>query len=423
MVSAAVRRTLIGTAAVAAALGWLQLSSAFGAPPTAPAGMFDRLFGVDREAGLAGWAFLLVGETLLVAFYFLFLERRGSGPIVPIAFATGAWVVSGAVVMPLVGALQPPLANDPMRVSFFMLNLGPGAAVASLVGWLIFGTVLAAGRTLKVSPKAFGLAFGAAGIGAAIALAMPAVASVGGSGRVVEGRVAALPSPAPFISVLELPQPPGAVLGPHTHVPGFVADVSGVATMAITGTVVDIGPGDGFFIPNVVEHDHQNRAAVPIAVALALLIVGSTVALALGRGRPVAVPLLAVLLVAGTVATIDPFMNHWYFVAVRPGGQRGAAMPVPAGRRTYESETLTNLASWPHEERLFDQRLAPGASTGVSGPAAVVVLDGQVSVIFEGRPTALAAQAGVTVQGGTDATVQAGSGGARVLIVQLLPAP
>jgi quercetin dioxygenase-like cupin family protein len=423
MVWAALRRTLVGTAAVAAALGWLQLSPAFGAPATAPAGMFDRLFGIDREAGLAGWALLLVGEALVVAFYFLFLERRASGPIAPIAFAIGAWVITGAVVMPLVGALQPPLANDPMRVSFFMLNLGPGAAAASLVGWLIFGTVLAAGRTLNVSRTAFGLAVGAAALGAAIALAMPALALAGGSGRVVEGRVAGLPSPAPFISVLELPQPPGAVLGPHTHVPGFVADVSGVATMAITGKVVDVGPGDGFFIPNVVEHDHQNRAAVPIAVAVALLILGSTVAVALRGARRLGVPLMSILLVAGTVATIDPFMNRWYFVAVRPGAQRGAAMPVPAGHRTYESATLTNLASWPHEERLFDQRLAPGASTRVSGPAAVVVLDGQVSVMLEGRQTALAAQAGVTVQSGTDATVQAGSGSARVLIVQLLPAP
>jgi len=317
-----------------------------------------------------------------------------------IAFAIGAWLMSGAVVMPLVGAVQgapPPgaLANDPMRANLFMLNLGPGAAGAALMGWLLFGAVLAAGRTLHVSRMTFVLAVGAAALAAGIALAMPALAASGGSGRVVDGRVAALPSPPVFISVLELPQPPGAVLGPHAHIPGFVADLSGTATMAIAGNVVDVGPGDAFFIPSLVDHDHQNRAAVPIAITLAVLIIGLTIAAVLSNRRSSAVALMAALLVAGTVATIDPLMNHWYFIGVRPAAQRGFAMPVPAGHRTYESENLSGLASGPLQERLTDQRFAAGASARVAGPAAIVVLDGQISVIVEGR----------------------------VLVVQLLPAP
>ena len=421
-------RFFVGIAAIAAALGWLQLAPAFGFPVTAPAGMLDRMLGADREAGLAGWALLLLGEAAFVAFYFLVVERRTHRPIAPIAFAIGAWLVAGAVVMPLIGLLQgapPPAdpATDPMRANFFMLNLGLGAAAEALIGWLLFGAVLAVGMTLKVGPKAFSLAVGAAVLAAAITLAVPLLAAGAGSSRVVEGRVAALPAGPVFISVLELPQPPGAVLGPHQHVAGFVVDVSGTATVAIAGgNVVDVGPGDALFTADNQPHDHENRAAVPFAIALALVVVGLTVALVLRRGRRLAVALMAALLVAGIVATIDPLMNHWYFVAVRPVAARGAVMPVPAGQRTYESANLIGLASGPYLERLTDQRLGSGESARVAGPAAIVVLDGQVSVIVDGRQTELSARSGATIADGSEATVQSGSGSARVLVVQLLPA-
>jgi len=213
------------------------------------------------------------------------------------------------------------------------------------------------------------------------------------------------------------------VLGPHQHVAGFVAAVSGTATTSIAGgNVVDVGPGDAVFVAENLPHDHENRAAVPFAIALALVVVGLTVALVLRRGRRPAVVLMAALLVAGTVATIDPLMNHWYFIAVRPVAQRGAVMPVPAGHRTYESANLTGLASGPYLERFTDQRLGSGELARVAGPAAIVVLDGQVSVTVDGRQTDLSAQSGATIAGGTEATVQSGSGSARVLVVQLLPA-
>lgn len=127
-------------------------------------------------------------------------------------------------------------------------------------------------------------------------------------------------------------------------------------------------------------------------------------------------------MVAGTVATINPLMNHWHFIAVRPVAARGAVMPVPAGHRTYESGNVTGLASGPYLERFAEQRLGSGESARVAGPAAIVVLDGQVSVIVDGRQTDLSAQSGATLTGGTEATVQSGSGSARVLVVELLPA-
>jgi len=423
MRSANMRRPLAGMTAVAAMLGWLQLAPAFGFPVTAPAGMLERLFGVGREAGPVGWLLLLLGLAAFVAIYFRFVDSRADRPVRPIAFAVGAWLSSGTVVMTVVGILQgPPVPNDPMRVDFFMLNLGIGAAGESLVGWLLFGAVLAAGAKEKVTATIFALAVGAAALAAALALAAPGLGAQGNSDRVVEGRLAALPTGPVFASVAELPQPAGAVLGPHMHIAGFVADVSGTATMVMAGTVVDVGPGEVVFTADQVAHDHENRVAVPFAIALATVIIGLTVAaLIVGERRPIA-SLMAALLVAGTVATIDPLMNHWYFIGVRAAAQRGGSMPVAAAHRTFESENLTGLPSGPVIERLTLRRIGPGESVHFAGPAAIVVLDGDASLLVNGSATRVSAQSGRTVAGGADATVQPGPGGARVLVLQLLPA-
>jgi hypothetical protein len=425
MVLANVRAPFVGAAAIAANLGWLQLAPAFGFPVTAPAGMLDRVLGADREAGLAGWALLLLGQAAFAAAFLLVVERRRPLWLMSLALAVGAWLIAGAVLMPLIGLIQgaaPAGTAAAMQATFFMLNLGIGAAAEALVGWLLFGAVIAAGPTLGISPKAFALAVGATAVAAAIALAAPTVAAQAGSGRVFEGRIAAPTAPV-FISVLELPQPAGAVLGPHIHIPGFVADVSGIATMVIGGGVVDVGPGDAFFTADQQPHDHENRAAIPAAVALAMVVVGLTVVIVILRDRgPAAVVLMAALLVAGTVATINPLMNHWYFIGVRATAARGAPMPVPAGHRTYESENLTGLATGPYVEELTHRRIGAGESVRVVGPAAIVVLDGQTSIVADGRTTGLSAQSGATIAGGTEATVRVESGSARVLVVQLVPA-
>jgi len=420
------RRVLVGAAAIAAALGWLQLAPAFGFPVTAPAAMLDRMLGAHREAGPAGWVLLIVGEAVLAAAYFLIVEPRTRGVVAPIAYALGAWVLSGAVLMPIIGLIQgaPPAgdpANDPMRATFFMLNLGPLAGVESLVSWLLFGAVLAAGRNLDVRPRDLYLTSGAVALAAVLAFAFPIAAMRTNKSSVVEGNVASLPAGPVFISVLELPQPAGAVLAPHPpHIPGFVLDVWGTATMAIGGGRVDVHPGDAVFLANQLRHDHENRAAMPAAIVLAVLLVGLTVALLVGAWRRRGVVLLAALLVTGVVATIDPLMNHWYFVGVRAAAVHGAVMPVPAAHRTYESENLTGLAAGPYTERLTYRWLASGESARISGPAAIVVLDGEGSVTASGRTTRLAAQSGITIAGGAEATIQAGSQGARILVVQVL---
>lgn len=255
---------------------------------------------------------------------------------------------------------------------------------------------------------------------AAFAFALPALVAGSASGRVVEGRVAALPAGQVFISVLELPQEPGAVLGPHRHVPGFVMVVAGTATLSMDGKLVDVGPGDAVFTEDQALHAHENRAGVPLAVALGILLVVLSIALLVGGRRP-AIGLMTALLIAGTVATIDPLMNDWYFIAVRPVAQRGAAMPVSAGRRTYESAVLSGLSSGPVIERLTDRRLGSGDSIRVAGPAAIVVLDGQATVADGGRETAVQVRSGTTIGGGEEATVRSMSGTARILVIQILP--
>src|SRR5205823_5310063 len=218
IVSLAMRRVLVGAAAIVTSLGWLQLAAAFGFPVTAPAAMLDRMLGAQREAGPAGWVLLLLGEAALAAAYFLVVEPRTRGVVAPIAYGLGAWLLSGAVLMPIVGLIQgaPPAGdapNDPMRATFFMLNLGPGAAVESLVAWLLFGAVL--------GPHAHIAGF---------------VLDVSGTATM-------------------------AIAGKGT---------------------VDVGPGDAVFTANLQRHDHENRAAVPAAIVLAGLLIILTVVLVAG---------------------------------------------------------------------------------------------------------------------------------------------
>jgi hypothetical protein len=191
--------------------------------------------------------------------------------------------------------------------------------------------------------------------------------------------------------------------------------------MAITGKgTVDVNPGDAVFTANLQPHDHENRSAVPIAIVLAAVLVILTVALLAGIWRRRAAMFLAVLLVLGVVATINPLMNHWYFVGVRPAAMRGAGMLVPAAHRTFESDNLTGLAPGPYIERLTYRWLAPGESASVTGPAAIVILYGAAGVTTGDTMTDLSVQS-VTIAGGVGATVQGGPPGARILVVEILP--
>jgi quercetin dioxygenase-like cupin family protein len=422
MVSAAMRRLLVGLTAVAAQLGWLQLAPAVGFPVTAPAAMLDRMLGAHNEAGLPGLVLLLLGEAIFAAVYLFLIEPRTRDPVAPFLYAAAGWIVTGALLMPLIAALQGTTAsNDPMRATFFMLNLGVGAALEALIGWIIFGLVLAAPRDLALGRRTFMLAAGAGLVAAVIAIVTPGLIAGGDPGTVVEGRIDALPAGPVFISVLELPQPPGAVLGPHAHIPGFVLDLYGVATMVIKGDgTKEVGPGQAIFTAAGKLHDHENRSVVPIALAAALFLAVLAVAVPV-MGARYGATLLGALLVVGAAAAVDPLFNHWYFIGVRPAAMRGALMQVPSAHRTYESENLTGLSAGPQVERLTQRVLAPNQSGHYAGPAAIVVLSGGATVTRAGRPATLTDRGGITIAGGEEANVSAGAGGARILVVEVAP--
>src|SRR5437773_2106982 len=81
------------------------------------------------------------------------LRRRLLSPgLVPaLRFAVAVWLVAGAVVMPLMGALAGPAAPaDAMRGSFMMLHLGPLAAVSALIGRLLYGAVLGSSTSMRM---------------------------------------------------------------------------------------------------------------------------------------------------------------------------------------------------------------------------------------------------------------------------------
>jgi uncharacterized membrane protein YagU involved in acid resistance len=142
-------RWLLGTAAaIAAWLGWLWLSPALGFPRTATAAMFDRFVSPMGEMAWLSWAVLLAGEAALALIYaaLVMSGRLPRGLRFGMLYGTAVWLITGAVVMPLMtlGPPPAPMADDAMRTSFMMLHLGPLAPLNALLGRLFYGVVLGA---------------------------------------------------------------------------------------------------------------------------------------------------------------------------------------------------------------------------------------------------------------------------------------
>jgi hypothetical protein len=158
-------------AAVLVWLGWLTICPALGFPILAPAAMINKVFfRWIPEAGhkpdfWIGWTILIVGLLGAVGLFFA-LERLR---LVRASIRTGviygiaAWLVAGLVLMPLLGLAQPPApvtANvvgfqpaDPMLATVMMYTLGPLAAVAALIAWVLFGAILGATWSSQHAPK------------------------------------------------------------------------------------------------------------------------------------------------------------------------------------------------------------------------------------------------------------------------------
>jgi len=143
--------------AVGVWIGWMSLSPAVGFPRVSPSEMINVTLRANPGATI-GWAVLLGGLVGLATAY-LAVASRGllrpglsSGTL----FGLVLWLLTGAVLMPLMGVVSPerpsaalmnmPRAPSlaPMRETFMMLHLGILAPVGALIAWLLFGTVLGA---------------------------------------------------------------------------------------------------------------------------------------------------------------------------------------------------------------------------------------------------------------------------------------
>jgi hypothetical protein len=149
-------RALGAAAAVLTWLGWLAICPALGFPSLGAAAMINRAFyGNIPEAGRqpgfwVGWVILIAALVGAVAVFFIF-ERVGllrASIRTGVIYGVAAWLLSGVVIMPLLGLIQHALpipANiDPMQATLMMHSLGLGASVASLIAWVLFGAILGA---------------------------------------------------------------------------------------------------------------------------------------------------------------------------------------------------------------------------------------------------------------------------------------
>jgi hypothetical protein len=149
-------RPLGAVAAVLTWLGWMTICQALGFPPLAPAAMVNRALFVEiPDAGhnpgfWLGWVIVIAGLVAAIAL-FLILERVRlvkTGIQTGVIYGAAIWLFTGVVVMPLLGSIEPlrplPANLDPMHPTLMMYNLGPLAAVAALIAWILFGAILGA---------------------------------------------------------------------------------------------------------------------------------------------------------------------------------------------------------------------------------------------------------------------------------------
>jgi hypothetical protein len=150
---------LLGAAAAAFTwLGWLAICPVFGFPTLATAAMVNRaMFSEIAQAGhdpnfWLGWVILIAALVGAIAAFFILERLRLVRASIRTGVIYGAalWLVSGLVIMPLLGLIEPvlPVApnqpSDVMQATVMMYSLGPLAPVAALIAWVLFGAVLGA---------------------------------------------------------------------------------------------------------------------------------------------------------------------------------------------------------------------------------------------------------------------------------------
>ncbi|HSP09801.1 MAG TPA: hypothetical protein VLU92_09435 [Candidatus Dormibacteraeota bacterium] len=149
-------RPLGAAAAVLTWLGWLTICPALGFPTLAPVAMVNRaIFANVQQAGRNpgywfGWVVVITGLLVAVAVFLIF-DRIGlmrARLLTGVFYGASVWLFSGVVIMPLLGLVQPstplPANFDSMHATLMMYSLGPLAAAAALIAWLLFGAILGA---------------------------------------------------------------------------------------------------------------------------------------------------------------------------------------------------------------------------------------------------------------------------------------
>jgi hypothetical protein len=151
-----VERGLGALAAVVTWLAWLAICPALGFPTVGTGAMVNRMISTRfPEAGhnpgfWMGWVIVIAGLGVAIAAFFL-IERTHlvpSGLRTGLIYGSALWLVTGLVIMPLIGLAEPPNPFppkiDPMQATLMMYSLGPLAALAALIAWLLFGAILGA---------------------------------------------------------------------------------------------------------------------------------------------------------------------------------------------------------------------------------------------------------------------------------------
>ena len=206
-----------------------------------------------------------------------------------------------------------------------------------------------------------------------------------------QGQLTNLPAANVFLNILEFRQLPGAVYGPHGHVPVFVYTLHGTATISSPSAPTrSVSPGDAAFIPALVPAITQNNVdgrIVAGGIAVGLIVVTILLCAATwlrGGFRRVIIAVLSLPIVAGGALVLTgATANDYYFIAVRSAAERPRPMPVPYGRVAFSSLDVNPVPAAPYIETLSAITVPSGArydARDVLGPEMIIVVAGSASV-------------------------------------------
>ena len=120
----------------------LYMAPLMGVPKMDVPAMLGGMFGLNSVA--LGWVMhLMIGLVLALIYAYWFVDLVGGAPWVRgLTFSLLPWLAMMVVIAPMLPVLNPMLAKMPPGM--FLLNMGIMAPMGSLIGHLIWGTVVGA---------------------------------------------------------------------------------------------------------------------------------------------------------------------------------------------------------------------------------------------------------------------------------------